>query len=171
MREFVISRGTWQRLLFFGLNPVVLLAFPIDRSIVRCLTKKWTHRYTIDFLLLIEHESISKLEEQFPRMDIPDLDHVRDSLPNMHRHMDNLLPRIVVHNMRLQVTEHRLFERKEGRMVSKLGKMNALLRYSLKHVTTDFVLSIVKRIADVRVPSGRLQEEFLSPLFFSATLE
>lgn len=104
-------------------------------------------------------------------MDIPDLDHVRDSLPNMHRHMDNLLPRIVVYNMRLQVTEHRLFERKEGRMVSKLGKMNALLRYSLKHVTTDFVLSIVKRIADVRVPSGRLQEEFLSPLFFSATLE
>lgn len=53
-------------------------------------------------------------------MDIPDLDHVRYSLPNMHRDMDNLLPRIVVHNMRLQVTEHRLFERKEGRMVSKL---------------------------------------------------
>lgn len=60
------------------------------------------------------------MEEQFPRMDIPDLDHVRYSLSNMHRDMDNLLPRIVVHNMRLQVTEHRLFERKEGRMVSKL---------------------------------------------------
>lgn len=36
-------------------------------------------------------------------MDIPDLDHVRDSVPDMHRDMDNLLPRIVVHNMRLQV--------------------------------------------------------------------
>lgn len=114
-----------------------------------------------------EHESISELEEQFPRMDIPDLDHVRDPLPNMHRDMDNLLPRIVVHNMRLQVTEHRLaFERKEeGKMVSKLVRWTlcSVIHWNMWQ-RISFCLSVVKRIADVRVPSGRLQEEFLNPV-------
>lgn len=108
MREYVISRDTWQRLFLF-LGSIQLLFSSRFRSIVRSIvrfasTKKWIpsihHRFSP---ILFEHESIYELEEQFPRMDIPDLDHVRDSVPDMHRDMDNLLPRIVVHNMRLQV--------------------------------------------------------------------
>lgn len=107
MREFVISRDTWQRPFLFrptsSFSPRVS-----DRSERLSLARSGSIFFSN------EHESISELEEQFPRVDIPDLDHVRDPLPNMHRDMDNLLPRIVVHNMRLQVTEHRLaFERKE----------------------------------------------------------
>lgn len=53
------------------------------------------------FSLATEDESLSELEEQFPRLDIPDLDHVRHSVSNMHRNMDNLLSRFALHNMRL----------------------------------------------------------------------
>ena len=80
------------------------------------------------------------MEEQFPRLDIPDLYHVRHPVSNMHRNMDNLLPRIAVHNMRLQVALSRTTRRENvERLVSRVvAPFYFIVR---QHVTTDFVLS------------------------------